>query len=230
MKRLLLFTLVLTLQAHAESRKIKLRTLCLEHSGSIREVVALQPGQETPATTLKLFTSTFSDEVETTIENNRLSLALPPLDGKPSPPFATPTCPPGERQLAIFLPGPSEKNPYQVLILDDSEKSFPMGQTLAYNLSQGNVRFAIGENQLDLKPSKHGLIPRAKKLNAMNQASVVISFTNASGTLVPVNSTRWLSSDQQRTLALAFVHPRTRQPTVQAYVDTPPWRRPQLGE
>lgn len=42
------------------------------------------------------------------------------------------------------------------------------------------------------------------------------------------NNTRWVISPLTRSLLIAFIHPSTGQPTVNSYVETPPWRRPKL--
>lgn len=229
MKTILLALLFLpAVGASAESRKVKLRTICFEHAGDLKNVVLVGGDRKTPGPELPLFTSAFSDEIEATIQGDELVFAGISADGSPLIPVASGKAVPGERQLVVFIPGARGANPYRLLVIDDSEKAFPMGATIAYNLSSSAVRFSVGEHASDLKPGAHWLIPQPKKVNAMNQAGVVISFADKSGKLVPVNSTRWLSTDQQRTLAIAYVHPETRQPTVNAYVDTPPWHLPKL--
>ncbi len=229
---LVLLAAAVTASHAQESRKIKLRTLCFEHAGDLKKVLLAGPDGKEPTVEVDLFTSTFSDEIEASLAGSELRFVVRDKDDKGREilkPVASGKAAPGERQLALFLPGAPGGLPYSLLVIDDSEAKFPMGSTLAYNLAPALVRFVIGENTKDLKPGGSDLIPQAKKVNAMNQTGVIISFTNAGGTLVPVNSTRWLSTDQQRTIAIAFIHPRTRQPTVNAYQDTPPWRLPKLG-
>jgi hypothetical protein len=114
------------------------------------------------------------------------------------------------------------------MVLDDREQGFPMGSTVLVNLAPVAVRFEIGEHRRELRPGARDSIPLARKVNEMNQCNVVISFAAEDQSWTPVNNTRWSASDQKRDLAIAFVHPLTKQPTVQVYQDTPPWRLPKF--
>lgn len=212
-----------------EARKIKLRTLCFEHVGEIRKVLLVGAGDKTAE--VDLFTSGFSDEVEATVSGPDLRFAIAGTgpDGKVTlKTVASGKAAAGTRQLAVFLPGTKEGTPYRLMVIDDSEEKFPLGSTLAFNFAPVPVRFAIGEHSSDLKPGGQALIPQARKVNEMNQCNVVISFADKTNKWTPVNNTRWLSLPQERALAIAFVHPVTKQPTVNSYRETPPWKLPKL--
>ena len=215
--------------AAQDARKVKLRTLCFEHVGEIRKVLLV--GADDKPVEVDLFTSGFSDEVEATISGPDLRFAVAETDpaGKSTlKTVATGKAAAGTRQLAVFLPGAKDGNPYRVMVIDDSEEKFPLGTTLAFNFAPVPVRFAIGEHSKDLKPGSQELIPQARKVNEMNQCNVIISFADRSNKWQPVNNTRWLALPQERSLAIAFVHPVTRQPTVNCYRETPPWKLPKL--
>ena len=223
-----LATLVPSLSAQ-DARKVKLRTLCFEHVGEIRKVLLV--GSDDKTVEVDLFTSGFSDEIEATVSGPDLRFAVATTDasGKVTlKTVASGKAAAGTRQLAVFLPGTKEGTPYRLIVIDDSEEQFPLGTTLAFNFASVPVRFAIGEYSSDLKPGGQALIPQARKVNEMNQCNVVISFADKTDKWVPVNNTRWLSLPQERALAIAFIHPVTKQPTVNSYRETPPWKLPKL--
>ena len=215
--------------AAQDARKVKLRTLCFEHVGEIRKVLLVGPEEKTVE--VDLFTSGFSDEIEATVSGPdlRFAIAATGPDGKAIlKTVASGKAAAGTRQLAVFLPGTKEGMPYRLMVIDDSEEKFPLGTTLAFNFAPVPVRFAIGEHSSDLKPGGQAVIPQAKKVNEMNQCNVVISFADKTNKWMPVNNTRWLSLPQERALAIAFIHPVTKQPTVNSYRETPPWKLPKL--
>jgi hypothetical protein len=215
--------------AAQDTRKVKLRTLCFEHVGDLKKVLLVGAGDKTVE--VDLFTSGFSDEIEATVSGPDLRFAVAGTDaaGKATlETVASGKAAAGTRQLAIFLPGAKDGPPYRLMVIDDSDEKFPLGTTLAFNFAPVPVRFAIGEHTKDLDPGGEALIPQAKKVNEMNQCNVVISFADATRAWKPVNNTRWLSLPQERALAIAFIHPVTRQPTVNCYRETPPWKLPKL--
>ena len=134
----------------------------------------------------------------------------------------------GARQLAIFLPSGTKDQPYQLKIIDESEAKFPMGSTLIFNLTAAKARFTIGEHAKELAPGALGLVPLPAKVNALNQCTVRVFLTDTTGQWRPISSTVWRSSDEMRSLALAYIHPSSKQPVVQCLQETPPWKLPQL--
>jgi hypothetical protein len=212
-----------------ETRKVKLRTLCFEHVADIRKVLLV--GADDKTVEVDLFTSGFSDEIEATLSGGDLRFAIQQAgtDGASTlKTVASGKAAAGTRQLAIFLPGTADGVPYRLMVIDDSEEKFPLGTTLSFNFAPVAVRFAIGEHSQDLKPGGRALIPLARKVNDMNQCNVVISFADKTNQWVPVNNTRWLSLPQERALAIAYIHPVSKQPTVNSYRETPPWKLPKL--
>jgi hypothetical protein len=212
-----------------ETRKVKLRTLCFEHVADIRKVLLV--GADDKTVEVDLFTSGFSDEVEATLSGGDLRFAIQQAgaDGASAlKTVASGKAAAGTRQLAIFLPGTADGMPYRLMVIDDSEEKFPLGTTLSFNFAPVAVRFSIGEHSQDLKPGGRALIPLARKVNDMNQCNVVISFADKANQWVPVNNTRWLSLPQERALAIAYIHPVSKQPTVNSYRETPPWKLPKL--
>lgn len=233
MKTLLALALVLVAAVPAtaqQTRAVKLRAICFQHMGEIRKVSAVSGGEKPTAVELELFTSSISDEVEAVVTGDKLTFAVPETgpDGKAGMrTVATARAVPGPRQLAIFVPGEPNGLPYRCFVIDDSVQKFPMGSTTAVNLSAMPFRFSIGEHVKDLAPGKIESIPMARKANDRGQVSVIISVADAAsdGGWKAVSQTRWFSGTDKRDLAIAYIHPKTKQPTVNCYADTPIVRR-----
>ncbi len=210
----------------AETRTVKLRTLCFEHINEIKKVLLVTTGEKPKATEVSLFTTVFSDEVEIPVVDDVMVFSVLDgmVDGKPKyKTVASAKVVPGPRQLAIFVPAPPNGLPYQVFVVDDSEKNFPMGSTMAINLSTIGFKFLIGENTAVVPPGKITVVPMAKKINDRGQCSVIISVAVTADEWRAVNQTRWFTGTNKRDVAVGFVHPQTKQPTVNCYADTPPW-------
>lgn len=220
-----------------EARTISLRTLCFQHVDNIREVFLLTGNPKSPdLIPLKLYTSTYSDAVEATVTGSTLQFALKmdPVAGDPKAlPYriiAQSKIASGARQVALFLPSNKENSPYTVRTIDESEKVFPMGSTLVYNLTSTETRITIGEHGKEIKPGGSALLPLATKVNDLNQTTVRVYLKTGAEDWKTVSSTVWRASKELRNLALAYIHPRTKKPTVNCFQETPPWRLPQLGE
>ena len=217
-----------------EKKKVMLRTLCFEHIDGITKVAAVGPGKEKPELyPVNLYTSTFSDEVEVTLADDGVLrfVVETTADARGQAGqrvVAEGKARDGSRQIALFVTGGQGGMPYRLLVIDATEQAFPMGATLLLNLAPLPVRFTIGENACELRSNESKTLPQAKKVNERNQCNVLIAFAGKDNSWTPVNQTRWLSSEEKRDIAVAFLDPRTKQPTVRSYQDFPPWRRPKL--
>jgi hypothetical protein len=210
-------------------RAVKLRAICFQHVGDLKKLLAMSGGEDGgKPTEFNLYTSSISDEVSTFATDGMLTFSVQDGEegGKPKyRTIATAKAAPGTRQLAIFIPGDPQVSPYRCFVIDDSEKAFPMGSTMAVNLSNVALRLSIGEHLKAVAPGKVENIPMARKANERGQVSVVISIADAAGPggWRAVNQTRWFTGTDKRDLAIGFIHPKTNQPTVNCYGDTPPW-------
>lgn len=231
---LVIACLACALPLHAQQskpRQVRLRTLCFEYQQGIQKVVLVGSGEKPVNTPVDLYTTTFSDEIRPSLASETLRFAVESTgpDGKPLlKTVAEGKAQPGVRQLVLFLPGESGGNPYRIMVIDDSEKAFPLGSSLLLNFAPVAVRFTIGEHTREVKPMTRASLPQAKQVNEMNQCNVLIAFANEANQWVPVNNTRWPTGTHKRDLVVAFIHPLTKQPTVNNYQDTPPWRLPKL--
>ena len=208
-----------------ENRRIKLRALCFQHVNDIKKLHVVGPGGT--AVELELFATVISDEVEVTAAGGALAFAVPGDKEGAYRTIATAKALPGARQLAVFIPGEpgrEQEAPYRCFLIDDSLANFPMGSTMAVNLSPVAFRFTIGEHVKAVQPGKIEPIPMARKTNDRGQVSVVIAVADAQAEdgWRAVNQTRWFTGTDKRDLAIGYIHPQTNQPTVKCYADTPP--------
>jgi hypothetical protein len=209
-----------------ELRPVKMRAICFQHVGVIKKLVAVTVGEKSSAVEFPLYTTAICNEIDTFASDGILNFAMEDglLDGKPKfKTITTAKAVPGPRQLVIFTPGGSADSPYRCFVVDDSLESFPMGSTLAVNLSAAAFQFAIGEHVVVVNPGKIEKIPMAKKANDRGQVSVVISVASPQDNSAwrAVNQTRWFNGTDKRDLAIGFIHPKTQLPTVNCYADTP---------
>jgi len=231
MKFLLALTVASSLAAPLSAqqiRPVKLRAICFQHVGDLKKLFAVSGGDKPKAVEITLFTTVISEEVDAFATDGTLTFAVPDVDGPDKSKFktiATAKAAPGPRQLAIFIPGEPDGPPYRCFVIDDSEKNFPMGSTMAVNLSPLPFRMAIGEHLKDVAPGKIENIPMARKANDRGQVSVIISIADPAGEggWRAVNQTRWFTGTDKRDLAIGYIHPKTKQAAVNCYGDTPAW-------
>ena len=211
-----------------QTRPVKLRAICFQHVNDLKKLFAVSGGDKPKGVEFTLYTTVISDEVDAFATDETLTFGVPDVAGPDPSKFktiATAKAAPGPRQLAIFIPGEPNGSPYRCFVIDDSEKTFPMGSTMAVNLATVPLRLSIGEHLREVRPGEVENIPMARKMNDRGQVSVVISIADPAGEggWRAVNQTRWFSGTDKRDLAIAFIHPKTKQPTVNCYGDTPSW-------
>jgi hypothetical protein len=215
----------LTLAASAqETPNISLRTLCFTHVDQVQKVFATgsEPGSSVE---VPLFTETFSNPVEVVATDGKLtfSLAAPAKDVPVLPAVKIPA---GQRILCLFLPNPGKKNqPYRVVAMADDMASFPLGSIKLMNLTPAVLRFDLGEfsdaKGLTVAPGKTGQIATIRKVNHLNQYDANALYQMKPGEFVQFYNSRWRSVAAKRDIAIAYLDPVSKQPTVNLYEDAP---------
>jgi hypothetical protein len=225
---LVLLTVATCSAAVAAEQIIEFRTLCFEHQEGIKEVLIPSPkGKDKGMLQVPLYRA-YSEKMKMRAEDGVAAFAVevPGVDGEP-PTYRTVArakLPDSRQVLFVFLPGggEGEERPYRLLALADDEGSFPWGQLRLFNLAPVPVRFNLGEysgsKARTLKPGALDQIAKIRKLNPYNMYNVVIEFQSKSGFAV-TNNTRWKSIARKRDLAISFLHPKTRRPTVALFQD-----------
>lgn len=212
-----------------ETKKVSLRTLCFKRVGQTKEIFLLGGTEEKPViTALPLYISTYSNAQKVTISGKVMKFATRSMgpDGEPVyDVIAQGRTTTGDRQVAIFVPSGKTPDIYQVLILDEGEKAFPLGSTRVVNISPKETRITIGEQDRIIKPGTVEEIPMATQVNELNQATVRI-FTPMEDKWRPISSVVWKMLPKLRNFAIAYQNPKTGRPSVNCYQEVPPWRLP----
>lgn len=214
--------------AIADEQVIEFRTLCFEHQEDIKEVlVRSADGKDEGMLQVPLHRS-YSEKMKMRAEDGVAAFAVkvPGVDGGESTyrSVARAKLPASREVLFVFLPGGGEgdERPYRLLALPDDERSFPWGELRLFNMAPVSVRFNLGEysgpTARTLKPGALDQIAMIRKLNAHKMYNVVIEFETKAGFVI-TNNTRWKSVERKRDLAIAFLHPKTRRPTVALFQD-----------
>jgi hypothetical protein len=189
MKYLFLFLGLLSCPLYAqnslEKPSIACRLICFEKGAdALNELYA--PGPE-GAPLVKVVLSTISGNPPT---------ALFPTEGKVTfygkadgtgGPIAIAAVPSGATDiLVLFFPNPVEQpaaaapvNPvYRTVVFDLDSKQFPPGGCAILNVHDRDVRFIIGEHQIQLPPGKVSSLPRPQKLDKFNMCLSTFQYQN----------------------------------------------------
>ncbi|MDG0994341.1 MAG: hypothetical protein P8O22_06375 [Akkermansiaceae bacterium] len=214
--------------AFADEQTIGFRTLCFQHQEDIKKVLTSSPDGKDKGMLEVPINRAYSEKMKMTAKDGLAVFAVkvPGVDGE-EPTFRTVArakLPASRQVLFVFLPGGGKgaKHPYRLLALPDDERSFPWGHVRMINIAPVSVRFNLGEysgtKARTLKPNTRDQVAKIRKLNPYNMYNVVIEFQSKSGFAI-TNNTRWKSIARKRDLAISFLHPKTRRPTVALFQD-----------
>lgn len=124
-----------------------------------------------------------------------------------------------KRAIVLVAPGPEGKKPaYRLLIIDDSEKSFPGGESLVLPLLADKVVVEAGEHTVRVRPGKLTRIPFVEEKNEFNIAQTNFHYYQEG---------RWITFAERqlqyleacRRLFIIHYTPGSLQPTVTTIVD-----------
>ena len=228
MRLLIVWVLSVCSAVVADEQTIEFRTLCFQHQEDIKEVLVPSPdGKDKRMLKVPLYRA-YSEKMKMRAVDGVATFVVraPGAEGE-KPAFRTVAqakLPASRQVLFVFLPGGEKgsKRPYRLLALPDDERSFPWGHVRMINVAPVSVRFHLGEysgsKARTLKPGALDQIAGIRKLNPYKMYNVVIEFGTKSG-FVTTNNTRWKSLERKRDLAIAFLHPKTRRPTVALFQD-----------
>jgi hypothetical protein len=217
-----------------EARIINCRFLCFGDSSKLQSVIALSTkGEETLCPVSR---SSISEVIPCAAPNNSISF-VSSADKKP---LATASIPASVNSaLLVFIQLPAKPiaannsevikpvvdNPWRVLVVDDSSKSFPHGGAFVANFYSQDIRFIIGEHKGLLHAAgMHGYEMPTDK-DTFNMASVVFEFKDGE---------KWINASETalkfvsgiRYLIFAFADPISGRPRVESYQDIPTPKAP----
>jgi hypothetical protein len=127
-----------------------------------------------------------------------------------------------KRAMVVVMPTPAgEKPAYRMVLIDDSEKAFPKGESRALPLVTVEMAIQAGEHRLPIHPGVITNVPAVKKLNQYNLAQT--NFYYKQGDAWVAFAERQLQYlDAYRRIFIIHVTPGAIQPTVTTIVDTTP--------
>ena len=76
-----------------------------------------------------------------------------------------------KRAIAVVLAAQDDTKPaYRILLIEDSEKAFPGGESRAVSLVNANIAIEAGEHKVPIEPGKITRIPAVKKVDDFHMA------------------------------------------------------------
>jgi hypothetical protein len=129
--------------------------------------------------------------------------------------------PEGVKQvIVVVIPAPpNEKPAYRMLVIDDSEKSFPKGESLALSLVGVGMAIEAGEHKLLVHPGKMTKIPPVRKVNEYNMAQTNFYYQK-DDSWIAFTERQLQYVDACRRIFIIHSTPAALQPTVTTIVDT----------
>ena len=125
-----------------------------------------------------------------------------------------------KRAVCVILPNPAGKKPtYRILLIDDSEKAFPGGESRALSLINVETAIQAGEHKLPVNPGKIARVPPVSKVNDFHMAQTNFYYQQ-DGSWVAFAERQLQYLDACRRLFIIHATPGALQPTVTTIVDT----------
>lgn len=207
-----------------EKRQILARTLCFSRAESKDDIfIATAEGVHK----ILLPINRHSHEFTCVLVNNRaVFFKQDGMDDEGKPKrivVATAKVPTGVRK-ALFYFVPAEKDEkmlYNVRVMNDDLRAFPMGHSRALNLYGRDVGFQFGEHLKKIKPGGLAIIPPVKKKDDWNMAVVMCRMQTNEGTWRTISETKMRFTGRKRLLVVSYIDQTTRRPRLRFYRDVP---------
>lgn len=127
-----------------------------------------------------------------------------------------------KRAIVVVLPAPAGNKPaYRMLLIDDSQKSFPFGESRVLPLIGVDTAIQAGEHKLAVHAGKITTIPPVKMVNEFNMAQTNFYYQHG-GSWVAFTERQLQYLDASRRLFIVHMTPGAITPTVTTIVDTAP--------
>jgi hypothetical protein len=125
-----------------------------------------------------------------------------------------------KRAIVVVLPAPAGMKPaYRMLLIDDSEKAFPNGESRALSLIKVETAIQAGEHKLPVKPGAITAVPSVRKVDEFNMAQTNFYYEQ-DGTWVAFAERQLQFLDACRRIFIIHATPGAIQPTITTIVDT----------
>lgn len=124
-----------------------------------------------------------------------------------------------KQAICLVLPAPSGDKPaYRILLIDDSEKGFPNGESKAVSLINVETAIQAGEHRLPVRPGKITRVPPVTKVDDFNMAQTNFYYQK-DGSWVAFAERQLQFINACRRLFIIHATPGALQPTVTTIVD-----------
>lgn len=132
-----------------------------------------------------------------------------------------------KRAIVVVLPAPAgEKPAYRLLIIDDSAKAFPQGESRVLPLVGVETAIQAGEHRLPVHPGKITSVPPVRKVDEYNMAQTNFYFKQGEN-WVAFTERQLQFLDVSRRLFIVHATPGALKPRVTTIVDTATGAQPQ---
>lgn len=126
------------------------------------------------------------------------------------------------RAIVVVLPAPPDTKPaYRMLLIDDSEKGFPGGESRALSLINVDCAIQAGEHKLPVKPGVITRVPAVRKVDDFNMAQTNFYYQQ-NGSWVAFAERQLQFLDASKRIFIVHATPGALQPTVTTIMDTAP--------
>jgi hypothetical protein len=123
--------------------------------------------------------------------------------------------------ILLFLPEKAgAKQPFRVLVIDDSKRAFPAGSFRVSNLSPQPVRIVLESKTYEFKPGATQFIEDPPVRDGNQSGMKAFAFHN--GNWQRIASGIWPHPGRGRAVQVLFVHPATGMVQLRAFDDVPP--------
>lgn len=131
------------------------------------------------------------------------------------------------KAIVILIPGlPNSQPAFRAVLIDDSAKGFPMGESRVLSLVPVETAIQAGEHRLQILPGQITSVPAVKKFNEFNMAQT--NFYYKEGTSWVNFTERQLQYlEDFRRIFIIGVTPGANQPFISTIVDT---KEPELPD
>jgi hypothetical protein len=216
--------------AHSqEVRNFSYRTICLDYENQVKKLY-LAESADGARVEVPLFTEDYSPLATGRTIGAKVTFFLTselPTPEKIPPALQAVTLPQSSRILFLFIPNPGKKDePYHVIAMADDTVSFPLGSVKILNLTAAQLRFDLGEHAgpkgIAVAPGKTASVKSVSTVNDWNQYDAKALYEVNPGVFAPFYNTRWRSIATKRDFAVAYLDPKSKEPTVMRYEDVSP--------
>lgn len=125
-----------------------------------------------------------------------------------------------KRAILVVLPAPpTSKLPYRLLLIEDSDRAFPKGESRVLSLISVKTVVQAGEHEIPLEPGKITRIPTVRKVNEFNMAQTNFHYQQGES-WVPFAERQLQFIDACRRIFIIHATPGALQPSVTTIMDT----------